>query len=215
MLIREANTKLEDEDEVFFGPVGHKERCVTANSGLQDDDNCKPMSPLNGEQIAELFKEATAVSLFIKSQSLSKNTSQSRENEDVCSVLSKTFIVVDDQNDSNVPEVADQENNLSFPAKSEFSPETISEDDLSQSEYSSNVVIPTTPSRVLRESNYRGQSDVIFPSPFKAREARPLANASKFKNSKLPQAQMTLKTRSCFNSVSLMQLFSHSKYQSF
>lgn len=205
---------MEDEDEVFFGPVGHKERCVTANNGLQDDDNCKPMSPLNGEQIAELFKEATAVSLFIKSQSLSKNSYQSEENEDVCSVLSETFIVVDDQNYGNVAEVPDQENNLNFPAKSEFSPEMISEDNLSQSKYSSNVVIPTTPPRILRESNYLGHSDVILPSPFKAREARPLANASKFKNSKLPQTQMTLKTRSCFNSVSLMQLFSYCKYQS-
>lgn len=196
-----AKHDLEDEDEVFFGPIGHKERCVTVNSDLHAD--YKPMSPLNGEQIAELFKEATAVSLFIKSQSLSCNADESKENEngENCITLSKTFTVEEDQNDNCLAEKPDQLNDLSFTKESRSPPETISEyNNSSMPDCSIGLRVPTTPNRVLRESNSQVQPSMPLPSPFKAREARPLANVSKFARSKLPKTQMTLKTRSCFNS---------------
>ncbi|KAJ7379353.1 hypothetical protein OS493_016587 [Desmophyllum pertusum] len=89
--VREISNDLEDEDEVFFGPIGHRERCV--NSGIPDDDNFKPMSPLNGEQIAELFKEATAVSIFIKNSSLSHENGNEKENRDICKILSTRSVL--------------------------------------------------------------------------------------------------------------------------
>ena len=197
----EAKNDLEDEDEVFFGPIGHKERCATVNSGLQDDDNFKPMSPLNCEQIAELFKEATAVSIFIKNSSTNKSLendenlySNEKENRDICNILSQTFSVEADP---------DQENNSKSTTESASSNESISQDSISsQQEFSDEMVIPTTPKRILQDSNSQDQLPMPLPSPFKRRKARPLTNTSKFTSSKLPQTQMTLKTRSCFNSVS-------------
>ena len=191
---------LEDEDEVFFGPVGHRERCV--NGGLQDDENFKPMSPLNSEQIAELFKEATAVSIFLKSSSLdqslgNEDMTEQRENKEICKILSKTFSVDDDQ--ENMIMKPDQEDGARI-AKSTSSPE--SEDSISPQpeDLPDDMVIPSTPRRILQENN---SQDAVFQSPFKGRKARPLQNVSKFIRSKLPKTQMTLKTRSCFNSVSI------------
>ena len=199
-----CGNNLEDEDEVFFGPVGHRERCV--NSGLQDDENFKPMSPLNSEQIAELFKEATAVSIFLKSSSLDQSLgnedvmTDERENKEICKILSKTFSVDDDQ--ENMIMKPDQEDAARI-TKSLSSPE--SEDSISPQprEIPDDMVIPSTPRRILQEKN---SQDAVFQSPFKGRKARPLQNVSKFIRSKLPKTQMTLKTRSCFNSVSIPEV---------
>ena len=194
---RESSNDLEDEDEVFFGPVGHRERCVTVNSGLQDGDNFKPMSPLNGEQIAELFKEATAVSIFIKNsvnQSLgSEDMIDLKENKEVCKILSKTFSVDEDQ--ENMTAKPDQEDEIRI-AKSASSPESVDS-------ISDDMVIPSTPRCILQESN---SQTAVFQSPFKGRKARPKQNVSKFAHSKLPKTQMTLTTRSCFNSVSIIKM---------
>lgn len=200
---RETSNDLEDEDEVFFGPIGHKERCVTVNSGLQDDDNYKPLSPLNGEQIAELFKEATAVSILLKSQSLEngENESDEKESRNISDILSRTFTVMEDED--NLKQKPDKENDIRIPTKSVSLPYVISQDTSLQSEFSDDIVDPVTPKRVLREKNSDNQPSMTMPSPFKGRKPRPLPNTSKFTSSKLPKTQMTLKTRSCFNSVSL------------
>ena len=196
-----CSNDLEDEDEVFFGPVGHRERCV--NSGLIDDENFKPMSPLNSEQIAELFKEATAVSIFIKSSSLNQSLgnedvlTDQKENKEICKILSKTFSVDDDQ--ENMKMKHDQENGAKT-EKSTSSPESVDSISPQPGELLDDMVIPSTPIRILQEKN---PQDAVFQSPFKVRKARPLQNVSKFTRSKLPKTQMTLKTRSCFNSVSI------------
>lgn len=194
---------MEDEDEVFFGAIGHKERCVTVNSDLQDDESFKPMSPLNGEQIAELFKEATAVSIFLKSSSThqsidyDENNIFDKENNGICNILSQTFNVTD-----NSPDLV-KESDLKI-TKSLSSSESVSEENISTQGENSDVVIPATPKRVLKEKNSEDQTITMqFASPFIiGRKARPRQNASKFANSKLPKTDMTLKTRSCFNSVS-------------
>lgn len=198
-LIREINADEEDEDEVFFGPVGHRERCVTVNSGVQDDEKFKPLSPLNGEQIAELFKEATAVSIFIKNSSLTQNNdnmTDEKENRDICKLLSQTFTVQDDK--KAVSAERDLENDQRT-TKSASSPESASSISPQSTEFPDDMNFPVTPRRILQESNTQSG---VFQSPFKARKARPLQNTSKFAQSKLPTTQMTLKTRSCFNSVS-------------
>ena len=202
MISRETSNDLEDEDEVFFGPIGHKERCVTVNSDLQDDESFKPMSPLNGEQIAELFKEATAVSIFLKSSSThqsiddDENNIFDKENNGICNILSQTFSVTD-----NSPHLV-KESDLKI-TKSVSSSESVSEENISPQVENSDVIIPATPKRVLKEKNSEDQTITMqFPSPFIGRKARPRQNASKYATSKLPKTDMTLKTRSCFNSVS-------------
>ncbi|XP_029472718.1 G2 and S phase-expressed protein 1 isoform X2 [Rhinatrema bivittatum] len=60
--------KSEEEDEVFFGPVGHKEKCVAVGIEIQScetEEMASPKqsaqtlwSPLSGEKFVEIFKEA-------------------------------------------------------------------------------------------------------------------------------------------------------------
>ncbi|XP_033126176.1 G2 and S phase-expressed protein 1-like isoform X2 [Anneissia japonica] len=50
----------DEEDEVFFGPVNHREKCVRVKKDIESK-SLKPLSPLTNEQYAELFKEATGL----------------------------------------------------------------------------------------------------------------------------------------------------------
>ncbi|XP_014388650.1 PREDICTED: G2 and S phase-expressed protein 1 [Myotis brandtii] len=68
-----------EDDEVFFGPVGHKERCVAANLELGRPGPSPPQppssasespfrwSPLAGEKFVEVYKEARLLALQIES----------------------------------------------------------------------------------------------------------------------------------------------------
>jgi len=51
------------EDEIFFGPVGHTEKCVAVavNEVVQVGDRLRPLSPLTATQMAELCREAYTV----------------------------------------------------------------------------------------------------------------------------------------------------------
>ncbi|KAK1327625.1 hypothetical protein QTO34_012914 [Cnephaeus nilssonii] len=72
-----------EDDEVFFGPVGHKERCVAASLELGDPGPSPPRpplpaseslfrwSPLAGEKFVEVYKEARLLALQIESSSRS------------------------------------------------------------------------------------------------------------------------------------------------
>lgn len=55
----------EDEDEVFVGPVGHKERCVTVNVASRLEDSGGGVraswSPLTGDQLEAVCQEAHRV----------------------------------------------------------------------------------------------------------------------------------------------------------
>ncbi|XP_030072838.1 G2 and S phase-expressed protein 1 isoform X2 [Microcaecilia unicolor] len=69
--------KEEDDDEVFIGPVGHKERCVAVGIEIQSHDaeethSSKPSaqgmwSPLSGEKFVEIFKESHLLALQLSS----------------------------------------------------------------------------------------------------------------------------------------------------
>ncbi|XP_795811.3 G2 and S phase-expressed protein 1 [Strongylocentrotus purpuratus] len=78
---------VEDEDEVFIGPVGFKEKCVATNAELAIAEQ-KPMSPPTAEQYASLFKEAMSVSLELQRNS-SKSRSSSSNSSDSDSSLTK------------------------------------------------------------------------------------------------------------------------------
>jgi len=52
-----------EDDEIFFGPVGHTEKCVAVavNEVVQAGDRLRPLSPLTATQMAELCREAYTV----------------------------------------------------------------------------------------------------------------------------------------------------------
>ncbi|XP_022102480.1 flocculation protein FLO11-like isoform X2 [Acanthaster planci] len=63
--VESEKVEVDDEDEVFFGPVGFTEACIAKKTQLhsQSPNECKPMSPLNVEQYLELFLEANKVAM--------------------------------------------------------------------------------------------------------------------------------------------------------
>ncbi|XP_072452686.1 G2 and S phase-expressed protein 1 isoform X5 [Notamacropus eugenii] len=67
-----SSSSANEDDEVFFGPVGHRERCVAAGlelQGLVPKEAEPPLtwSPLTGEKFVEIFKEARLLALQIAS----------------------------------------------------------------------------------------------------------------------------------------------------
>jgi len=56
-----------EDDEIFFGPVGHTEKCVAVavNEVVQASDRLRPLSPLSATQMAELCREAYTVAYQI------------------------------------------------------------------------------------------------------------------------------------------------------
>uniref|UniRef100_A0A8C3VZG7 G2 and S phase-expressed protein 1 N-terminal domain-containing protein n=1 Tax=Catagonus wagneri TaxID=51154 RepID=A0A8C3VZG7_9CETA len=68
-----------EDDEVFFGPIGHKERCIAASLELNNQIPKEPpppaseslfaWSPLTGEKFVEVYKEAHLLALQIQSSS--------------------------------------------------------------------------------------------------------------------------------------------------
>ncbi|XP_015484572.1 G2 and S phase-expressed protein 1 isoform X1 [Parus major] len=76
-----------NEDEVFIGPMGHKERCIAASieakKYVSACDDKLMWSPLQGEKFVEIFKEAHLLALQIETGNKNKETkiSQSEEQE--------------------------------------------------------------------------------------------------------------------------------------
>ncbi|NWV59795.1 GTSE1 protein, partial [Malurus elegans] len=78
-----------NEDEVFIGPVGHKERCIAASieakKSVSAFDEKLTWSPLQGEKFVEIFKEARLLALQIETGSKDKETkitqSEGQENK--------------------------------------------------------------------------------------------------------------------------------------
>ncbi|KAG8517958.1 G2 and S phase-expressed protein 1, partial [Galemys pyrenaicus] len=74
-----SSSSANEDDEVFFGPVGHKERCVAASLELNRPVPKEPLplaseghcawSPLTGEKFVEVYKEAHLLALQIESSS--------------------------------------------------------------------------------------------------------------------------------------------------
>jgi len=58
----------EKDDEIFFGPVGHTEKCVAVgvNEVAQASHRLQPLSPLSATQMAELCREAYTVAYQIE-----------------------------------------------------------------------------------------------------------------------------------------------------
>ncbi|KAM9389000.1 G2 and S phase-expressed protein 1 [Phaethornis superciliosus] len=82
-----------NEDEVFVGPLGHKEKCIavsieekkSAEKTMPVSDDKLIWSPLTGEKYVEIFKEARLLALQIETGSKSEQTKinqvEERENK--------------------------------------------------------------------------------------------------------------------------------------
>ncbi|XP_051015375.1 G2 and S phase-expressed protein 1 [Acomys russatus] len=74
-----SSSSANEDDEVFFGPVGHKERCIAASLDFNSQVPEQPLapatgstctwSPLTGEKFVEVYKEAHLLALQIESHS--------------------------------------------------------------------------------------------------------------------------------------------------
>ncbi|XP_059881989.1 G2 and S phase-expressed protein 1 [Delphinus delphis] len=74
---RRGSSGANEDDEVFLGPVGHKERCIAASLELNHQIPEEPplpasWSPLTGEKFVEVYKEAHLLALQIQSNSKAK-----------------------------------------------------------------------------------------------------------------------------------------------
>lgn len=77
-----SSSSANEDDEVFFGPIGHKERCIAASLELNSQIPKEPLvpaseshfswSPLTGEKFVEVYKEAHLLALQIESNSKSE-----------------------------------------------------------------------------------------------------------------------------------------------
>ncbi|XP_068022572.1 G2 and S phase-expressed protein 1 [Melanerpes formicivorus] len=71
-----------NEDEVFVGPLGHKEKCIAANIEAKESVEKKSVpasdellwSPLKGEKFVEIFKEAHLLALRLESEGKNEQT---------------------------------------------------------------------------------------------------------------------------------------------
>uniref|UniRef100_A0A3Q4H8T7 G2 and S phase-expressed protein 1 N-terminal domain-containing protein n=1 Tax=Neolamprologus brichardi TaxID=32507 RepID=A0A3Q4H8T7_NEOBR len=75
----------EDEDEVFVGPVGHKEKCVSVNVASPLENHSITWSPLTGEQLEAVCQEAHRLASQLQS------TVSHDENRDTTSVTMDTM----------------------------------------------------------------------------------------------------------------------------
>ncbi|KAM9581135.1 G2 and S phase-expressed protein 1 [Guaruba guarouba] len=87
------------EDEVFTGPLGHKEKCISVNIEAQSaekesapaSDDKLMWSPLTGEKFVEIFKEARLLALQIETGSKNKQT-KIKQSEELENKTTETFV---------------------------------------------------------------------------------------------------------------------------
>ncbi|XP_042120457.2 G2 and S phase-expressed protein 1 isoform X1 [Peromyscus maniculatus bairdii] len=88
-----SSSSANEDDEVFFGPVGHKERCIAASldfSGHVPEQTLAAApgspctwSPLTGEKFVEVYKEAHLLALQIESHSRREVTQAAKPKQPV------------------------------------------------------------------------------------------------------------------------------------
>ncbi|NXT83796.1 GTSE1 protein, partial [Zapornia atra] len=88
----------ENEDEVFVGPLGHKEKCISVHiEGKKSvekkrapaSDDKLQWSPLTGEKFVEIFKEAHLLALQIETGTKSEQTKISPSEEQGNKIIEK------------------------------------------------------------------------------------------------------------------------------
>ncbi|XP_062494323.1 G2 and S phase-expressed protein 1 [Pezoporus occidentalis] len=87
------------EDEVFMGPLGHKEKCISVNIEAQNAekesasvcDDKLMWSPLTGEKFVKIFKEARLLALQIETGSKNEQT-KIKQPEELENKITETFV---------------------------------------------------------------------------------------------------------------------------
>ncbi|NWV00551.1 GTSE1 protein, partial [Upupa epops] len=88
----------ENEDEVFIGPLGHKEKCIAVNVEAKENaakqstsvfDDKLVWSPLTGEKYVEIFKEARLLALQLETGSKNEQTKKSQSGEKENKIVEK------------------------------------------------------------------------------------------------------------------------------
>ncbi|NXN33790.1 GTSE1 protein, partial [Nycticryphes semicollaris] len=88
----------ENEDEVFVGPMGHKEKCIAVNVEAKQNAEKKQVpasddklmwSPLTEDKLVEIFKEARLLALQIETGSKNEQTKISQSEEQENGVIEK------------------------------------------------------------------------------------------------------------------------------
>lgn len=96
-----SSSSANEDDEVFFGPVGHKERCIAASLDLNHQVPEQPLapgsgspctwSPLTGEKFVEVYKEAHLLALQIECHSR-REVAQAAKPRNAVSQTKETFV---------------------------------------------------------------------------------------------------------------------------
>lgn len=96
-----SSSSANEDDEVFFGPVGHKERCIAASLDLNRQVPEQPLapgsgspctwSPLTGEKFVEVYKEAHLLALQIECHSR-REVAQAAKPRSAVSQAKETFV---------------------------------------------------------------------------------------------------------------------------
>jgi len=86
------------DDEIFFGPVGHTEKCVAVgvNQVAQASHRLQPLSPLSATQMAELCREAYTVAYQIEHGDGTKPPYSHAKTSGVSHVMSRSVNAVKD-----------------------------------------------------------------------------------------------------------------------
>ncbi|NXP49161.1 GTSE1 protein, partial [Heliornis fulica] len=88
----------ENDDEVFVGPLGHKEKCIAvhveANTNTEKktapaSDDKVQWSPLTGDKFVEIFKEAHLLALQIETENKNEQTKISRSEKQENKIIEK------------------------------------------------------------------------------------------------------------------------------
>ncbi|XP_070611448.1 G2 and S phase-expressed protein 1-like [Erythrolamprus reginae] len=84
-----------NEDEVFIGPVGHKEKCIAVHleshkeSQIRSHARDLPWSPPAGDQFVEIFKEAHLLALQLKNGNKIEKNNTIRLKEEKTAIVEK------------------------------------------------------------------------------------------------------------------------------
>ncbi|NXJ64747.1 GTSE1 protein, partial [Rostratula benghalensis] len=87
-----------NEDEVFVGPMGHKEKCISVNVEAKQNAEKKQVpasgdklmwSPLTEDKLVEIFKEAHLLALQMQTESKNEQTKISQSEEEENRIIEK------------------------------------------------------------------------------------------------------------------------------
>ena len=180
---------------------------------LQDNRNLKPLSPLSGEQVVEIFTEATKIALHIErlsTQTSEKNLNQSHVSSDKSSVSNSHLVLSNCSSSSSLSQVSVGKFSSGSSEGKQSQSDVVENDKENLQPVSVTAQGSDTMSETGREMNVKGSKlkEVSPLAPLKPNtpvvKSRRSLPRSGSRGSKLPKSKNTEKSVSAFNSVSLV-----------